>query len=173
MRADKSAGMTASPQAAKAEPHLLKLLVFDEEDLAVVSANLQDAIVRASDMAFLQGEQRFALIAARFDWMAADEGRCERLQTGMHFERVMNVRTSGFQPGRPEAVLNLLSIMFEPKDAPSGEVVLTFSGGAGVRLSVECLEAQMRDIGPRWPCSGKPGHPVQGTAAQGTADERV
>ena len=159
--------MTASPQAAKAEPDLLKLLVFDEEDLAVVSANLQDAIVRASDMAFLQGEHRFALVASRFDWLAADEGRCERLQTGMHFERVMNVRTSGFQPGRPEAVLNLLSILFEPHDPPSGEIILMFSGGAAVRLSVECLEAQMRDIGPRWPCTGKPGHPAEDAAGKG------
>ena len=143
--------MTASATAAKADPGMLKLLVFDEEDLAVVSTNLQDAIVRASDMAFLQKDQRFALTAARFDWMAADEGRCERLQTGMHFERVTNVRTTGFRPGKPEQVLCLLSIMFEPTDSPSGEVVLTFSGGAGVRLKVECLEAQMRDIGPRWP----------------------
>lgn len=160
--------MTASATAAKSDPGMLKLLVFDEEDLAVVSANLQDAIVRASDMTFLPKEQRFALIAARFDWLAADEGRCERLQTGMHFERVSNVRTTGFRPGKPQDVLNLLSIVFEPKDAPSGEVVLTFSGGSGVRLNVECLEAQMRDLGPRWPCGGKPDHP-----ADDTADERV
>ncbi|MBV8849708.1 MAG: DUF2948 family protein [Methylobacteriaceae bacterium] len=160
--------MTASAAAAKSDPGSLKLLVFDDEDLAVVSANLQDAIVRASDMAFLPKEQRFAFTAARFDWMAADEGRCERLQTGMHFERVRNVRTAGFRPGKPDEVLNLLSIIFAPGEAPAGEVVLTFSGGAGVRLNVECLEAQMRDIGPRWPCKGKPGHP-----ANEAADERV
>jgi hypothetical protein len=158
--------MTASQSAAKSDPAVLKLLVFDEEDLAVVSANLQDAIVRAHDLAYLQREQRFALLAARFDWMAADEGRCERLETGMHFERVTSVRTTGFRPGKPEDVLNLLSIVFEPKDAPSGEVVLTFSGGAGVRLSVECLEAQMRDTGPRWPCKGKPGHPADEPAGE-------
>ena len=160
--------MTASQSAAKSDPAVLKLLVFDEEDLAVVSANLQDAIVRASDMAYVQRDQRFALLAARFDWLAADEGRCERLQTGVHFERVTSVRTTGFRPGKPEDVLCLLSIMFEPGETPSGEVVLTFSGGAGVRLQVECLEAQLRDLGPRWPCKGKPGHP-----ADEAADERV
>jgi hypothetical protein len=158
--------MTAPAPAAKSDPHMLKLLVFDEEDLAVVSANLQDAIVRANDMAFLQREQRFALTAARFNWMAADEGRCERLQTGMHFERVANVRTTGFRPGKPEQILNLLSIVFKPGETPSGEVVLTFSGGAGVRLHVECLEAQMRDIGPRWPCGGKPDHPADEAAGE-------
>jgi hypothetical protein len=158
--------MTASQAATKSDPHMLKLLVFDEEDLAVVSANLQDAVVRARDMAFLPREQRFAMSAARFDWMAADEGRCERLQTGIHFERVSNVRTTGFRPGKPEDVLNLLSIVFEPTEVPSGEVILTFSGGAGVRLQVECLEAQMRDIGPRWPCGGKPDHPAEDPAGE-------
>jgi hypothetical protein len=158
--------MTASPAAAKADSHMLKLLVFDEEDLAVVSANLQDAVVRACDMVFLPREQRFALTVARFDWLAADQGRCERLQTGIHFERVSNVRTTGFRPGKPDEVLNLLSIVFEPAEAPSGEVVLTFSGGAGVRFEVECLEAQMRDIGPRWPCGGKPDHPAEGAAGE-------
>src|SRR5436309_14488728 len=98
--------------------------------------------------------------------MAADEGRCERLQTGMHFERVSNVRTTGFRPGKPDEVLNLLSIVFEPTEAPSGEVVLTFSGGAGVRLQAECLEAQMRDIGPRWPFGGKPDHPAEEAAVE-------
>ncbi|GAC1331204.1 MAG: DUF2948 family protein [Beijerinckiaceae bacterium] len=140
---------------------MLKLLVFDTEDLAVVSANLQDAIVRASDMTFLLADKRFALIAARFDWMALGEGRCERLRSGLHFDHVRNVRTTGFQPGRPEEVLNLLSILFAATESPSGEVVLTFSGGAAVRLSVECLEAQMRDIGPRWPCKATPGHPAE------------
>ena len=158
--------MTASSAAAKSDPGMLKLLVFDEEDLAVVSANLQDAVVRANDMAFLPKEKRFALTAARFDWLAADEGRCERLQTGMHFERVMNVRTTGFRPGKPDEVLNLLSIVFDLTETPAGEVVLTFSGGAGVRLEVECLEAQMLDIGPRRPCKGKPGHPADDTAGE-------
>ena len=88
------------------------------------------------------------------------------MQTGLHFERVTSARTSGFRPGKPDQVLCLLSIVFEPADAPSGEVVLTFSGGAGVRLRVECLEAQMRDIGPRWPCKGKPGHPAGEVAGE-------
>ena len=158
--------MTASSNAAKSDAGMLKLLVFDEEDLAVVSANLQDAVVRANDMAFLAKEKRFALSVARFDWLAADEGRCQRLQTGMHFERVMSVRTTGFRPGKEDEVLNLLSIVFNATEAPSGEVVLTFSGGAGLRLEVECLEAQMLDIGPRWPCKGKPGHPADDAAGE-------
>jgi hypothetical protein len=46
-----------------------------------------------------------------------------------------------------DAVLSLLSITFKETDTPSGDVLLTFSGGGTVRLTVECLECQMQDLG--------------------------
>jgi hypothetical protein len=46
----------------------LKLRAEDAEDLDVVSACLQDAIVPLSDMEFLAGEKRFVLVANRFRW---------------------------------------------------------------------------------------------------------
>jgi hypothetical protein len=60
--------------------------------------------------------------------------------------------------------MNLLAIGFEAVDAPGGHVTLVFSGGAAVRLQVECIEAQMRDLGPRWPCDKQPAHVVQADA---------
>jgi hypothetical protein len=76
----------------------------------------------------------------------------------MHFERVLKVARLGFDQHDAGIVLNLLSITFDETDAPAGQVTLTFSGGAAIRLEVECLEAQMRDIGPRWKAKGQPGH---------------
>jgi hypothetical protein len=138
----------------------LKLLVLDSEDLAVVSANTQDAIVRVGDMAYLPRSKRFALVMCRFDWEGTHAGRCERRQAGLHFERVTGVAVSGIRQDQPETMLNLLSLTFEPGDAPSGSVRLIFSGGAVVRLEVECVEAEMHDLGPRWPARAVPGHPV-------------
>jgi hypothetical protein len=142
----------------------LKLLAFDEEDLSVVSAKFQDAIVRVADMAYLPAERRFALVAARFDWIAAARGQAERCWTGLHFDRVTKVSQIDIPQGKPETLLNLLAIRFLPGDAPSGAIVLTFSGGAAVRLEVECIEAQMRDTGPRWATKSLPGHPIEPTA---------
>ena len=68
----------------------------------------------------------------------------------MHFERVTKVAHDRLRPRQAGTVLNLLPIIFEATDAPSGAVTLIFSGGAAVRLDVECIEAQMRDLGPRW-----------------------
>lgn len=138
----------------------LRLVALDEEDLAVLSANLQDTQIAVGEIAFLPEQKRFALAGKRFDWVKAAAGGCERCATGLHFECVLGVSRSGFIQDEPSRVLNLLAIEFEPTDTPAGRITLTFSGGAAVRLDVECLEAQMRDLGERWPCGNKPAHPV-------------
>ena len=134
----------------------LRLLAFDEEDLAVLSAHVQDMTVRDSELAYLAPDKIFAFTGERFDWLGSDAGGCERVECGLHFDRVLRVRKQALDG---QKTLNLLSILFEPTDAPSGAVTLAFSGGATIRLEVECLEAQLRDLGPRRPCDCKPDHP--------------
>jgi len=141
-------------------PRRLGLIALDIEDLAILSANLQDAVVRVGDIAFLPQVRRFALLACRFDWVAAEEGRMERCQTGLHFDHVDKAILTGFGQSNTYIMLNLLSISFEPTEPPAGTVLFTFSGGAAIRLFVECLEAQMRDMGPRWMTHRKPGHAI-------------
>jgi hypothetical protein len=144
----------------------LRLVVVDREDLEVVSCHMQDAIVRVGDMAFLPAARRFALVAARFDWCeSAKSGKVERARTGLHFDCVRRVQRTGFDPGKPDTVLNVLSIGFEETDAPAGSVTMTFSGGAALRLDVECLDAQMRDMGERWEARAAPAHALDDDAS--------
>jgi hypothetical protein len=150
----------AMPDESSTEP--LRLVAQDAEDLAVLSAQMQDAVVRVGDMAWLPKARRFALVGCRFDWMAAEAGRRERCHTGLHFEGVLNARLRGFTQQEPAATLNLLGMVFTPTEAPAGIVDLVFSGNAGVRLEVECLEAQLRDLGSRWKTSRQPGHSPDG-----------
>jgi hypothetical protein len=140
---------------------LLRLVALDVDDLAVLSANLQDALIPVSDLAYLPGERRFALAGRRFDWVKAVAGGCERRATGLHFECVLGAALSGFTRTEADRILNLLAINFEQGDAPAGTVTLTFSGGAAIKLDVECIEAQMRDLGPRWPCDKQPKHALE------------
>ena len=141
-------------------PKSLGLIALDSEDLAILSANFQDAVVRVGDIGFLPQLHRFALVACRFDWVAAEEGRMERCRSGLHFDRVERATFTGFRQSDTDMMLNLLSISFEPGDAPAGMIVFTFSGGAAIRLSVECLDGQMRDLGPRWTTPHRPGHAI-------------
>ena len=160
--------MTNAAEAAAAADcsRPLRLIAIDAEDLAVVSTHVQDALARVGDMAFLRATRRFALVVDRFDWCAAQAGRLARRKTGLHFEDVTRVSCHGVAQRAQDAVLNLLSISFKPTDAPAGLVELTFSGGAAIRLEVECLEAQMRDMGPSWPVDRMPGHEATATGAE-------
>ncbi|WP_375463763.1 DUF2948 family protein [uncultured Methylobacterium sp.] len=144
---------------------LLKLAALDAEDLTVISAHLQDAVLRAADLTYLAAEHRFVLAVRRFDWSAP--GTPRRRLSGVHFERVLGVRTRGLAPADGEAVLSLLAVTFAPTEAPSGTVTLVFSGDVAIRLDVECVEVRMKDLGPVWEAEGRPGHddaPVPGTS---------
>ena len=147
----------------------LKLIAFDAEDLHVVSAHLQDAVIRVGDMTFRPHEKRFAAIASRFDW-ASVHGRGGktniRRQAALRFERVLAARTTGVDLKQAGEVLALLAVTFEAAspEEPSGTVTLTFAGQAAVQLDVECLEAELRDLGPAWKARARPKH----TAADGT-----
>jgi hypothetical protein len=149
---------------------ILRLIALDAEDLAIVSANLQDACVKIADMAYLPRSKRFALVASRFDWVAAAEGVNERCRTGLHFERVLKATCTGFDQNVKDTCLSLLSVAYKVKDAPAGYVTLTFSGGAAVRLDVECLEAQVHDMGPRWPAKTCPAHELDDATEPRPAD---
>jgi hypothetical protein len=146
----------------------LKLIALDPDDLAVISANLQDAVMKIGDLAFLRREKRFAAVANRFDWVDAiaseaaskdNEKRYARRRTALRFERVLGAQVHGLDLKNKEAVASLLAISFEPLDLPSGQVLLQFADGGAIRLHVECIEAELRDLGPAWQAKSKPQHP--------------
>ena len=115
-------------------------------------------------MVYLPGEKRFALMAQRFDWLGAEQGRCERRLAGLHFERVLNAARRGFDNLKPDEPLCLLGLTFEPAEAPGGRVLLAFSGGATVKLDVECVETLLRDLGQRWRTRRAPTHADESAA---------
>lgn len=148
----------------------LKLAALDGEDLLVISAHVQDAVLRASDLVWSAARKRFALAMNRFAWEAVPEGKrratqYQRRQTALHFDRVTAVKSTGIDRRQPDRILSLLAIEFEPSDEPAGEVKLVFAGGAEIRLSVECIEAQLTDLGAAWTTSAKPGHEQSGPPA--------
>ncbi|MDP4004252.1 DUF2948 family protein [Methylobacterium sp. NEAU K] len=145
---------------------LLSLAALDAEDLTVISAHLQDAILRPEDLTYLAGEHRFLLAVRRFDWTPDVPPR--RRLTGVHVERVLSVKTRGLAPGSTMP-MSLLALTFEVTDAPSGHLDMVFSGGAAVRLEVECIEVRMKDLGPVWEAIARPGHAIDATdTAPGT-----
>ena len=138
----------------------LKFAVLDEEDLEVVSAHLQDAVVKVADVLWRPGENRVVVALNRFDWESAQADRPEyrRRRSALRFERVQACKCRSLDPAGKDAVLNLLAVEFAETDSPSGVVSLIFFGGAVLRLDVECLEAELVDLGPVWTALKCPDH---------------
>lgn len=140
----------------------LRLVALDEEDLAIVSAHVQDAVLLVGDLKWMQGAQRFVAAMNRFAWEAAGDGssrgRYTRRRAVLHFDRVTAVQSFGIAPSSPQEALSLLAVGFETGDAPSGQILLYFAGGAAIRLTVECIEAQISDLGAEWAARSLPVH---------------
>lgn len=139
---------------------MLKLAALDTEDLAVISAHMQDAVLKVGDLAVSPARRQFALLANRYAW--DEQQQRQRRRTGLHFDRVLKVQSQNIRRDDQDAVLSLLAIVFEETDTPSGDILLSFSGGGSIRLSVECIEAQLKDLGPAWATVATPAHPEDG-----------
>jgi len=141
-------------------PEELKLVALDKDDIEVVSAHVQDARVRVGDILWQPRDHRFVMALNRFDWMTAVDAKADyrRCRTALRFERVLGCKCRGLDQTNKNAELNLLAVEFAERDSPAGNVTLTFSGGGTIRLDVECLEAELADLGEVFTAALCPDH---------------
>ena len=124
----------------------LKLTALDAEDLAVISAHMQDAVLTLGDIRHLKSAKQFALVANRFAW---ETGQPERRRSGLHFDRVTKVSAQRIRQGDSNAIVSLLAISFEEKDPPSGDIILTSSSLQLVRSSTTTSVMKLRRTSPK------------------------
>ena len=127
-----------------------RLIALDADDLAVISAHVQDARVHTADIIWRQAEQRLVVGMNRLDWEQTLKGETEprHLIAALRFDRVLSCKSRNIHLDAPETVLDLLGIEFHPANPPGGSAVLMFSNGGALRLDVECLECELADLGP-------------------------
>jgi hypothetical protein len=138
-----------------AEAGALQLLAEDGDDLAVVSAALQDAVAKVGDIAF---EPRARLLTIAFNRFRWEGGAKQRVRSAFQLGSVMQVQTRKIRRDRKDGVLELLSVGFEPGAAPGGVVTLSFAGGGDLRANVECIDAVLADVSDPWPTPRVPSH---------------
>jgi hypothetical protein len=148
----------AADGSVRVSPHL-KLIALDPDDLAVISAHVQDARVLPSDIIWRQGEKRLVIGMNRLDWEQTLAGETEprRLIAALRFDRVLACKSRNIDLGGDETVLDLVGIEFHPGEEPGGSAILLFSHGGALRLDVECLECELTDLGPDDLGAGDPG----------------
>jgi Protein of unknown function (DUF2948) len=128
----------------------LKLIALDADDLAVISAHVQDARVQTADIVWRQDEKRLVIGMNRLDWEQTLAGEAEprRLIAALRFDRVLACKSRNIDLGSPDRALDLVGIEFHEAEAPGGSALLLFAQGGALRLDVECLECELTDLGP-------------------------
>jgi hypothetical protein len=140
----------------------LKLAALDADDLAIISAHLQDAIVRIGDIRWLRSKNKLAMLANRYDRYASSGKAGERRHCGFQISRVRRVQAKNILMDDEMALVSLLSITFTPGETlPEGTIELTFAGGGTIRADVECIEVSMSDLGQPWAARARPEHDIE------------
>jgi len=137
----------------------LKLSALDADDLGVVSAAVQDALMAVRDCAYFKDEKRFVLLVNRFRWEAdpSIDSAHSRTHSALVFNDVTGVRHHDIPLGEPDRMLELLAVTLES----DGSVALRFATGRAIRLEIGRLACHLGDVGEPWPTPWKPAHPVE------------
>jgi len=126
----------------------LNLGALDTDDLKVISALVQDAVLPVTEMKYDRKARRFALLINRFRWEDKGAGRHapERVQAVLAFDTVLGVATQGVSREDKDMVLSLLTVEWEAGEAPAGNLVLTLAGDGAIRLECEALDVTLKDV---------------------------
>ncbi len=138
-----------------ADARPLQLLAEDPDDLAVMSAALQDAVAKVGDISFEGRARRLTIAFNRFRWEA---GERQRVRSALQVGGVLSLQARKIRRDRRDAVIELLAIGFEPGEAPGGVLTLSFAGGGDMRAEVECIDAVLADVSDPWPTPRAPTH---------------
>tara|TARA_B110000967_G_C18691036_1_gene463010 strand:+ start:113 stop:556 length:444 start_codon:yes stop_codon:yes gene_type:complete len=139
----------------------LKLLATSDEDLRVVAAHLQDAIVSIQDIASLKKNRIFLIQLNRFMWEDIEKGvfrKNQRIRTVLKFDNVIRVLSKNINAKKNENFLDFLTIESSLLPDKSYEIKLIFSGNAVIKIKTEVIDVTLDDQGSPWESKTKPKH---------------
>lgn len=150
----------------------LRLKGEDKQDLEILSALLQDAVVFMGETAYVKSQLRFGVMLARFVWedsaeksgarrrrqRIAEGGDYLRVRGALHFDFVRDVKTRGLTQTDKAAVLDLLAIRLEKTNEGPERIVLAFAEGGEIALTADCVEMAYEDRSEPWATPAKPVH---------------
>ena len=145
-----------------ADTPAIKIAALDEEDLAVISAHLQDAVLPVGDLRWMKTAGKLSIVANRYVHFGNKAGAGERRLSGLQISRVRHVSARNIIMSDKTAIVSLLAMTFIPgAEAPEGIIELSFAGGGAVRVDVECIEVAMADLSEAWPARARPDHDAE------------
>ena len=139
----------------------LKLIARTTEDLRVISAHLQDSIVKTSDIVNLKKNRIFLMQLNRFMWEDVEKGvfrKNKRIRTVLKFENILKVASKNVDQKKNDRFLDFLAIETTKMPDKNYEMNLIFSGDVVLKLITEAIEVTLDDQGSPWESKNKPEH---------------
>ena len=139
----------------------LKLIGKTKEDLKVISAHLQDAIVSISGIANLKKNRIFLIQLNRFMWEDVEQGifrKNKRIRTILKFDHVTKVASKNIDFNKKDDFLDFLAIESNEMADKTIEMNLIFSGNSVIKVFTEVIEVTLDDQGDPWESKSKPKH---------------
>ena len=143
------------------KPKNLKLIARTVEDLRVVSAHLQDAIVNVNDIANLKKNKILLIQLNRFMWEDVEKGllrKNKRIRTILKFENVIKVKSRNINLARKDKFLDFLTIETNQMTDNNYEMKILFAGDSILKVTAEVIEVTLDDQGEAWDTKNKPKH---------------
>ena len=139
----------------------LKLLATSDEDLRVIAAHLQDAIVSVQDIANLKKNRIFLIQLNRFMWEDVEKGvfrKNKRIRTILKFDNVINISSKNINIKERKSFLDFLTIESNLLPDKSYEIKLIFSGDSIIKINAEVIDVTLDDQGMPWESKTTPKH---------------
>jgi hypothetical protein len=133
----------------------LRLLAQDPDDLAIISAAMQDAVAKVGHITFEPKARRLTIAFNRYCW---ESGGSQRVRSALQLGGVMKLQARKIRRGVRDAVLEVLAVTFEAGEAPGGTITISCAGGGDLRAAVECIDAVLADVSKPWPTPRAPAH---------------
>ena len=139
----------------------LKLLATSDEDLRVVAAHLQDAIVSLQDIVNLKSNRIFLIQLNRFMWEDVEKGvfrKNKRIRTVLKFDNVISIMSKNINIKEDKHFLDFLTIECTSMPDKSYEIKLIFSGDSIIKIKAELIDVTLDDQGTPWESKTEPKH---------------
>lgn len=130
---------------------VLSLKAETADDLGVISALVQDAVLPATEMRWDRKGRTLALLVNRFRWedraFAEKAARpYERARALLVISDVTHVASQGIDRTDKDLILSILSLAWEPTADGAGRVTVTLAGDGAIAADVECLDLTLKDM---------------------------
>lgn len=129
----------------------LALRAESAEDLGVIAALVQDAVLPITEISWEAKSRRLAFLINRFRWEDQAQAEAarrpfERVQSLLVISGVTGVASTGIDRHDRDMILSILDLGFEPGEDGAGQVIVTLAGDGAIAARVECLEVDLRDV---------------------------